>query len=229
MNLVKSGWEFDESVSGRGIFNSHVRDSVPLYDEIHSLIRDMSGWYLQDGTNMYDIGCSTGEVLYNLTNTYPNKEVNYIGIDNSPDMIKHLKEEEPPFEVIETDVTNDFTFLNASLITSVLTLMFIPIHKRQQLVNEIYDGLLVNGAFILVEKIIGNDARFNDMFVQLYHDMKLENGLSEKHVFEKARSIRGVLVPNTIGENYELLRNVGFESIDIFFKWNNFVGIMAVK
>jgi tRNA (cmo5U34)-methyltransferase len=67
------------------------------------------------------------------------------------------------------------------------------------------------------------------MYVELYHELKLKNGLSMEHVFNKSRSLRGVQRPNTIEENREMLSVAGFKDIDIFFKWANFTAFLAMK
>lgn len=226
LNLGNSNWKFDSSVVP--VFDEHVKQSVPMYDEIHSLIKDIAGWFLQDNTNMYDIGTSTGKVLKNLISSY-SKNLNYIGIDSSEDMCKKLEMEKVDFEVINADITMDFNFNNASLITSVLTIQFIKEEHRQNLINKIHKGLNKGSAFVMVEKVIGSNARFNEIYTELYQELKLNNNLTPQHVFNKAKAIRGVMKPYTVDENVEMLRNAGFKDIDIFFKWNNFVGFIAIK
>jgi tRNA (cmo5U34)-methyltransferase len=107
--------------------------------------------------------------------------------------------------------------------------MFIAQKHRQDVVKKIYDGLNVGSAFIMVEKVIGSNARFDEMWIELYHDMKHRNGVSEVDIFKKTRSIRGVLKPNTVDENIRLLNSVGFKDVDMFFKWGNFAGFIAIK
>lgn len=226
MNLNESNWKFDGTVVP--VFDEHVKQSVPMYDEIHSLITDIAGWFLQDKTNVYDVGTSTGKVIKSLINRY-NKDVNYVGIDSSKEMCEKLKSEHLNVEIINSDVTDGFEFINASMITSVLTMQFIREDKRQGLINNIYKGLNKGSALIMVEKVIGSNARFNEIWIDLYHELKLKNGLSEEHVFKKARAIRGVMKPYTVDENIEMLEIAGFKDIDIFFKWNNFVGFIAIK
>lgn len=224
-------WKFDGSIAP--VFDEHVRKHVPLYDEIHKMITELSGWFLEDGTNVYDIGTSLGQVIANLSAAYPQKIVNYCGIDNSEEMAKKARSRlaaNPRIKIISDDVTADsFEMRNASLITSVLTLQFIPQRDRQSLVNKVYDALNTGGAFVFVEKIVGNNARFNEMWVEIYHDMKLRNGLTEEQVFQKAHAIRGVMRPLSVSENMYLLRNAGFKDVDMFFKWGNFAGFIAIK
>lgn len=230
MKLEESNWKFDESVVP--VFDEHVKQSVPLYDEIHNLVTDISGWFLNDDTNVYDIGTSTGKVISSLLTKYQNKKINYIGIDNSPEMIAKAKDNlsiHNNVNIINDDVTKEYIFENASLITSILTIQFIQEKYRQDLINRIYSGLNKGSAFIMVEKVIGSNARFNEIWTELYHELKLKNGLSEQHVFAKSKAIRGVMKPYTVNENLEMLSNAGFRDTDIFFKWNNFVGFVAIK
>ena len=226
MNLNRSDWKFDDKVAPE--FDNHVKQSVPLYDEIHSLIVKMSEWFLEDNTNMYDIGTSTGKVLKGIYKN-SNKDVNYIGVDNSEDMLSEIgliwKDK---FELITSDV-QDIDIHNASYITSVLTLQFIPERDRQSIINNIYKGLNKGGAFILVEKVLGDASQINSLWEGLYHDMKLENGLSKHHVIDKQRFIRGVMKPLTLNENRDMIREAGFKKQEEFFKWGNFVGFIAIK
>lgn len=226
----KANWKFDKEIVN--IFDSHVRKSVPLYDNFHNIIGDLSEWFVEDNTNVYDIGTSTGEGLNNLISHHTNKKVNYIGIDSSAEMLKKAGDNLKNYNVtlINGDITNsDIEIHNASFIISILTLQFIPRRKRRQVIEKAFKGLNKGGALVIVEKVIGNNARFDEMFIELYHDFKLSNGLSEQEVFAKARAIRGVMSPNTVQENTDILKEVGFRDIDIFFKWCNFVGFIAVK
>ena len=231
-NIVseKANWKFDEEVTK--VFDEHVRKSVPLYDDFHKMIGDFSEWFIEEGTNVYDIGSSTGESFRSIISHHRNKNINYIGIDNSKDMVDKAKNNfgYSYVEFINGDISSqDIEIHNASFVTSILTLQFIPKRKRKQIIKKIYDGLNEGGALIIVEKLVGNNARFDEMFIELYHDFKYTNGLNEKEIFAKSRAIRGVMSPNTVKENIDMLQSVGFKDVDMFFKWCNFGGFIAIK
>jgi tRNA (cmo5U34)-methyltransferase len=46
---------------------------------------------------------------------------------------------------------------------------------------------------------------------------------------QKSKSLRGVLNPLTLQQNMDLLREAGFSNMEIFFRWYNFVGLVAIK
>jgi tRNA (cmo5U34)-methyltransferase len=231
LDLKTSHWKFDKEVTD--VFDNHVRQSVPLYEEIHSLVADISCWYIRDNTNVYDIGTSTGEAIANISKLHEGRNIQYIGIDTSSSMIQKARErfkDQANVSIVLDDITGThLDVCNASYITSILMIQFIDPSKRQDVVDKIYKGLNLGGAFLLVEKVIGSTTRFDQMYIELYHEMKLKNGLTIDHVLNKARSLRGVQSPNTIEENISMLNNAGFKEVDIFFKWNNFTGLIATK
>ena len=79
-------WKFNKNVSNN--FDKHVRQSIPMYDQIQKYICSLSEWFLKDGSNIYDLGCSTGETAKNIFKKFPNKKISYIGYDISKEMIK---------------------------------------------------------------------------------------------------------------------------------------------
>lgn len=224
-------WRFDKEVTD--IFDNHVRQSVPMYDEFHKMIADISQWFIEDNTNIYDIGTSTGECIKNLIKTNKYRNANFIGIDNSVDMYNEFNNRFKGcknISITKGDVCSDDILLsNASFITSVLTMQFIPKRNRRIVLKKIYDGLNIGGAFIMVEKVISEDTRTDEIFTECYQDFKKEQGLCEIEIYSKARALRGVMNPNSINENINILKYAGFNNIEIFFKWFNFVGILAIK
>jgi tRNA (cmo5U34)-methyltransferase len=111
----------------------------------------------------------------------------------------------------------------------VLTLQFLrPLH-REKLIADIFAGLRENGGLILVEKVLGEDSHFNRLFIKHYYDYKRRNGYSETEIAQKREALENVLIPYKLLENRQLLLKSGFRYVDVFFKWYNFCGIVAIK
>lgn len=228
MNYNPFQWTFKSEQTAKE-FNEHVEKSVPFYKEIHKIVKIIGGFFVEDSTNVYDIGSSTGNLLKGMSNILK-RNANYIGIDNSIYMNQVAMNDidSDNIKIISEDV-QDFKFTNASYITSILTLQFINIEDREKTLKNVYQGLNKGGAFILVEKVNGEFVQSHEIMNQIYHDFKLENGLTYEEVIKKSQSIRGVLKPLTLKQNKRMLEEAGFKDIDVFFKWNNFVGVIAIK
>lgn len=217
-------WEFNEEVAQ--CFDEHVRQSVFMYDEFHKSIIKMSNWFIEDNTNVLDVGTSTGELLMRLPY---NPTCRYIGIDTEEGMINKAQEKlEDKYELQVGDILN-YNIVNCSLITMVLVLQFIKNKDKELALQNIYNSLNEGGAFIFVDKIKTPVLDIHDMYNDLYYDFKRENGLTDTEIIDKNVSLRGVQKCLTVEENLQLMWNVGFRKTDIFLKYNNFVGIIAIK
>lgn len=217
-------WAFDEEVANE--FENHVRKSVPMYEVFHSMISDMSKFFIEDNTNVLDIGTSTGELLKKLMCT---KNCNYIGIDNQLAMVKKARSKLDKIYKIEHEDIVNYKLDNCSVITMVLVLQFIKQKDKQTVLDNIYKSLNVGGAFFFVDKIKASQSNINDIYNDMYYDFKIDNGLSPQEILSKNKSLRSIQKTMTLDENLILFKDAGFKIIDVFFKYNNFIGILAIK
>ncbi len=216
------------------VFDDMLERSVPFYAEMQRMIAEMATDFAVEGTNIYDLGCSTGTTMLNLDATI-RPQVKFIGVDNSPEMLDRCRAKlkqhgfQRDHELLCADLNSGIYIENASMVLMVLTLQFIRPLYRDKLVEQILHGLNPNGCLILVEKLIGEDSLFNRLFIKYYYEMKKNHGYSELEISQKREALENVLVPYKLLENREMLIRAGFRYCDVFFKWYNFCGIIAVK
>ena len=89
--------------------------------------------------------------------------------------------------------------------------------------------LLGIGCLLLIEKLTSEDTTFNRLFIDHYYDFKRRNGYSSIEISKKREALENVLIPYRLEENIQLLREAGFKSTEVFFRWYNFCGIVAIK
>src|SRR5262245_23660174 len=223
---------FGEKVAS--VFDDMLLRSVPFYEEMQRMIAEMAADFAVDGTSIYDLGCSTGNTLLNLAPRISQK-VKFVGLDNSEEMLKRCRHKlaEQRFtrehELICADLNQGVPVENASVVLMVLTLQFIRPLYRDRVMAQILAGLNDTGCLILVEKVLGEDSLFNRLFIKYYYDFKKRNGYSEMEIAQKREALENVLIPYKLMENRELLLRSGFRYCDVFFKWYNFCGLIAVK
>jgi tRNA (cmo5U34)-methyltransferase len=158
-----------------------------------------------------------------------------VGIDDSDEMLKKCRSklEEAGFtreyELVCADISNKVEIVNADVVVLCLTLQFVRPMYRAQLLQRIYKGLNHGGALILVEKILAEDSHFNRDFISYYYNYKRRNNYSELEISQKREALENVLIPYKLSENTGILQDTGFAHCEVFFKWYNFAGIIAVK
>src|SRR3954469_20578377 len=83
-----SDFKFGQTVVS--VFDDMVTRSVPFYLEIQRMMTELAADFATPGSNVYDLGCSTGTTLVNLDKVLP-PEVSFVGIDESEEMLKKCK------------------------------------------------------------------------------------------------------------------------------------------
>ena len=64
LSANRGNWSF--SNIDHNDFESHVSKSVPGYDTGHKYISFLSDYFISSNSKVYDIGCSTGNLLKKL-------------------------------------------------------------------------------------------------------------------------------------------------------------------
>ncbi len=224
-------WLFNDGVTK--VFDNMLARSIPGFEDMRSLTTQLACRYAQPETYVLDLGCSRGGSLEPIINVLGSRQ-KYLGVEISDPMRKAALErfssqDEVDVKIIDLDLRLDFPSVDSSVILSILTIQFIPIEYRQSILASAYSSLRTGGAFILVEKILGNNAHLNSTFVDLYYGMKGRNGYTEEEINSKRIALEGVLVPVTASWNEQLLRDAGFSQVECFWRNLNFAGWIAVK
>lgn len=216
------------------VFDNMVTRSVPFYLEMQRMMTEIAKDFATPGSNVYDLGCSTGTTLINLHQVLP-PDVKFIGYDNSDEMVAQCIENfkasnvDREYEIRNHDLNTGVKIENASVVVLCLTLQFIRPLYRDKLVQDIYNQMNPNSCLILIEKVLGEDSLFNRLFIKYYYDFKRRNNYNDMEIAQKREALENVLIPYKLMENREMLLGKGFRYCEVFFKWYNFAGLVAVK
>ena len=139
LNSVEGeSWVFNKNVAKT--FDLHVKQSLPFYDSIQKYISSLSEWFIKDSSNIYDLGCSTGETAKNIFAFNRKRKIkyNYIGLDNSPQMIKLAKQKIKNKNIkFKTADVNKVSFKkNSDLFICLLTFPFLKLQERKKLLKK---------------------------------------------------------------------------------------------
>lgn len=225
-------WEFDQGVVD--CFDDMLERSIPGYRRMRDLVVKIGKEYVVPKYDVLDLGASRGEAIDPFIKKFgaANK---FTLIEVSPPMLGVLREryrfysDAGVVEIQATDLREDYPPVRACLTLSVLTLQFTPIEHRLRLLSSVYSHTIPGGAFVLVEKLLGGDPITDGLFGKIYRDYKHENGYSYEEIDRKRLSLEGRLVPVSEDYNKDMLKRVGFRSVETFWRDMNFCGILAVK
>lgn len=218
-------------------FDNHIEMSIRGYNHLHDDIINLSRYFVEDYTDVVDIGCSTGKTIAAMAEQ--NKEfapnAHYVGVEVAEGFKSDMEERQ---KILTESYTNQFTFEfqdirqyefnNCSLVTSIFTLQFMPMKDREEVIGRIYDGLNTGGAFIFSEKTVANNARIQEMMTFTFYDYKRKN-FSTEDIMTKEVTLRNMLKPNTWNELEDMILGAGFRTVQPFWQNFLFVGAIALK
>jgi len=223
---------FDERVAT--VFDDMINRSVPGYGTIICMIGTLAERYAQNDSVCYDLGCSLGAASFAMRQQIKATGCRIVAVDNSAPMLQRFRSvldehaEGIPLELKCGNILDE-NITNASVVVLNFTLQFVPLKQRAGLLQKIYAGLRPGGMLILSEKIHFEDARLNQLFIDLHHRFKEQNGYSQTEISRKRAAIENVLLPETLRCHEERVRQCGFSSFAVWFQCFNFASMVAVK
>lgn len=200
-------------------FDNHISLSIPSYDCLVDTIISLSENFLDEGSSVYDVGCSTGAFLKRIKKV---KNVNYIGIDDSSlcpiscmDDVVYLRKN-----------FFDVKLSKACLITSIFTAQFTHREKRNEFYEKIYDSLNIGGAFIIAEKTHCENGRMQEILNSSFYEQKSKNFKAEE-ILKKELSLRQNLKTEGYYKTLSRLNEMG--SVQEIWRSLNFVAFLVIK
>lgn len=234
-NLIKisNSWKFNKNISQN--FDRHVVHSIPFYKEISKIMISLSEFYMKEGSRVYDLGCSTGNITSSLINLNLSHPISIYAIDREKSMldiakkkIKKLKKNKNTnVKLLKEDILKNKLLKNNLTICS-LVFPFFKKEDQAKLLKKIYIALEKGGAVIIFDKIQANNVNFEMMYNQLYFDFKKKK-IKSNEIIQKAKSLRSVHSLKSQRETELMLKKSGFRKIENFFKFINFSGFIAIK
>lgn len=220
-------------------FDNHISNSIRGYEFLIEDTINLSQYFINDGSIVYDIGCSTGKMLSNMksiNNKYA-PDANYVGIEISTAFESEMRVTEERvykdenftgnFRLVIADA-RDYNMADANLITSIFTLQFMPLEDRMELVNNIYQSLKPGGGFIFAEKFVSSIPKIHQMLTFMFYDYKRKH-FSGDEILDKEKELRHMLKPLERDELINMMKEVGFTNIEPFWQNHSFVGYLAIK
>jgi tRNA (cmo5U34)-methyltransferase len=223
---------FDKHVVS--VFPDMINRSIPGYALIIPMIGLLARRYAQQGSRIYDLGCSLGAATLAMRQAIEVRGVEIIAVDNSEEMIDGLKDtlaqqgEGINVQTVVEDIRS-MAIRDASVVVLNFTLQFVSPVDRLRLMRSIVGGLRPGGILILSEKLCFEDALEQERQTNWHHDFKRAQGYSELEISRKRDALENILKPETARVHRERLSEAGFSEVYQWFQGFSFVSFVAIR
>jgi tRNA (cmo5U34)-methyltransferase len=214
---VPAEWTFKNPGVAKA-FDSHVREQLPWYDLATGIVAHIARSYLPNGGVVIDVGASTGNIGRALANTIAARNGTIVAIDSSPDMAKVY---DAPGRLIITDAVDfDFADRRPDLVICFLSMMFVPVAKRVELLEKIKASISIGGAVVVFDKMIPRAGYLGSVAYRLTLAAKYEAGAKPNEIIAKELSISGIQRP---------MREIELQDFEEVFRFGDFAGFVYEK
>ncbi|MCK1381176.1 hypothetical protein IVB33_30255, partial [Bradyrhizobium sp. 24] len=180
-------------------FDAHIQASIPGFQHLIDYTVDRSVTYVQRGTTVVDVGCSTGRTLAAIrrVNQAARPDVDYLGIDAEPRFRSCW--EKHSFVNFRCEIGDALThaFGNVSLACCLMTLLFLRPSDKLLLLKRIRSSMVEGGALLVAEKMLAETSRQESDAEAAYMDFKRRQGFSAEEILEKQSNLRGQMTKMT--------------------------------
>ncbi len=220
------------------VFDDMAARSIPLYEVVQDMTADLASQFVDAGSVVYDLGCSTGTTMLRLREVLRARNVEgarLIGIDSSEAMCARARRRVLQGQDYLNDTViycadlRDIQLQPASVVIMNYTLQFLRPQERARVVSRVYASLRPGGAFLVSDKTLQSSTAASRAFAEVYYEFKRSHGYSDLEIAQKREALENVLVPYRTEEEVDLLRGAGFDSVDQFFCWCNFSSFICIK
>ena len=233
-NLYKSNFPKNHKFTFNGdvanVFGDMVNRSVPGYEFLIENIGVLSKKFYQPNTKIYDLGSSLCACSLSILEKVQNTDVQIYAVDSSKAMIDICKKsiDRKEIKFINSDIL-DVEMNNSSIVILNLTLQFILVKKRTELLKKIFSQLNDNGIIIITEKI-KLDKTSDDIFFKNFHDFfKENNGYTKEEIDRKKIALSETMIIESEQIHEERFKDIGCKKFYKWFQCYNFVSWVLIK
>jgi tRNA (cmo5U34)-methyltransferase len=224
-------WTFDRFGEQ---FDSHVVAHLPVYEAVQAVAATVSSFTLPDRGIVADLGASTGRTVAALIERHPGRRLTAHLYDADRTMLDAASVRLAPHDTVTSslhhgDLTEDDTWQHqgADLTLALWLLQFVHPRHRARVLTQARQRASDNGAILVAAKTRHTDSRWQEIADAALVDHKAGAGVTPEDIVAKARSLRGVLIPDTGPELADQLTASGWHAPCVIHCWHTWTLVGA--
>jgi tRNA (cmo5U34)-methyltransferase len=217
--------KFDHGAEEYDQQRKHV---IPCLEDLYQIISDLATLDVSK-PKILDLGAGTGLLTSYLYKSYP--EGHFTLLDLSEEMLN--------IAVKRFNYASNFCYVAADylkhdfqdcfdLVVSSLSIHHLEHQDKEFLYRRIYEILNPGGIFINADQVLGPNQANEDEYQRNWMEKIEVSSLSKsgkKIIYDRMKLDN----PSSLKKNLKWLQNAGFEDIDVYYKYYNFVVLYGKK
>lgn len=208
-------------------YDEKIKQTLPYYEEFYKQIADAVGTYFDRKVAWLDVGCGVGKMAeLGLELSY-----RFALCDISADMLEAArarvvsgKAEFILSSAQEIEYENEF-----DVVTAIQTFHYLPPEKRKKAVRKCYRALKPKGMFITFENFAPDTGCGKRLYLERWKRYQIERGRSERESRNHILRYGKDYFPITIDEHKKVMKESGFEAVELLWCSYMQAGFIGIK
>ncbi len=215
------------------LYSQRAPSWLPEVDFSFSLIQKTLEPFLTKNSRIADLGAGTGNLSRTIFEAYPNVKIDLI--DFSENMLSEVKNVLSKFKGKYKTITEDiFKYkLKCNTYNAVVSSFAIH-HAREEkvyknLYQNIFNSLTDSGIFICCDVIEGDNDYLSSLNEKDWSTFLSNQGFEKDEIGKILDGYHREDSPIPMNNHFNLLKDVGFKSVDVLWKKYNFGIYVGIK
>lgn len=222
-------------------FDAQVNKFVPFYSEFYNqtleIIEHYNASKIEQHTfsevNWLDSGCGTGTLEQLAYQRFPDTKIHFVLYDLAENMLGQAKEKlKSHSDSVEFHYASsaDINYENRfDIATAIQSHHYLREEERRQATEGIYRALKDNGLYVCFEIVVPEDDEIKQFELLRWAKYKERQGIPPEE--SKAHIVRcdNNYFPLTVAQQRQLMKDVGFRTVQVFWRSYMQMGIYAIK
>lgn len=210
-------------------YDANVHKTIPRYHLFHEETLDLVKAAVPNPQSWLDTGCGTGTLILKALECFG--QIRFTAADPAENMIRIAQEKL---------VSNDIKYMVAGsedlccndsfdVVTAIMAHHYLNDELRKKATQNCYNLIKKGGIYVTFETIRPSSKQGTQIGLKRWQKAQLLNGKSSESV-DKHISRYGIeLLPITIEAHINLLKEVGFSTVEILWVSNMQAGLYGIK
>lgn len=226
MEMIKKHFE-EEAQQYDGI----VKDLIPYYLQMVEAIVNTIPFDNSDSIEVIDLGCGTGTVARAVKNAYPKASLTCLDISGNMLQVADSKLSDAHDT---TYINTDFYSFNFSrqydaVVSSLALHHLVTPEDKRNFYKKIYCGLKAGGIFINADIVLASTDILQQQFMKQWKSFMCRNVSMDEVLNKWIPKYYEEDSPASLADHFKMLKEAGFDIVDVVWKYYNFAVYMAVK
>jgi tRNA (cmo5U34)-methyltransferase len=219
MNQVKEHFEAEAKE-----FDGNIVKIIPYYDQMIRALVDSIHFDRASSIRIIDLGCGTGTVAKRISEKFRNSKIICLDIAaNMIDIAKIKLAEHKDVEFIHGDFSNIDFHNKFDVVVSSLALHHLENDQcKKEFYEKIYDILTDSGLFINADIILAS-TDYNQIINMIRWIEYMNKSVPNNDIFSNwIPKYKAEDKPARLIDQLKWMEDIGFKSVDVFWKYYNF-------